>query len=57
MIQRVFVHWKTSLAGSALGGTVFYLLQSGCGAQNWRSWTVAVAIAGLGLIAKDPSKS
>jgi len=54
MIGHILTHWKTSLAGTALGGTVLALSQAGCGATSLKSWTLAVAVAGLGLIAKDP---
>jgi hypothetical protein len=55
-LVHVFEHWKTSLGGSALGATAFHLLQAGCGAPTWQKWGVAIAIAALGLIAKDPGK-
>lgn len=54
MIGHILTHWKTSLAGLVLGPTAFTLLQSGCGAHDWKSWAVAIGIAGLGLVAKDP---
>lgn len=54
MIGHIIEHWKTSIAGTALGGTVFALLQSGCGAKDWKSWAVAIGVAALGLVAKDP---
>lgn len=54
MLSHIIEHWKTSVAGTALGGTAFALLQSGCGATSWKSWAVSIGIAALGLVAKDP---
>ena len=54
---HIIDNWKTSLVGTGLAATIFTVLQGGCGAKSWKSWALAVAVAGLGLIAKDPGKT
>lgn len=56
-LTHVLQHWKTSLGGTSLGAVAFHLMQSGCGTSSWKSWSVALAVAGLGLVAKDPGSN
>jgi hypothetical protein len=56
MLSHILVNWKTSLAGTAIGGIAFAVMQAGCGATSWKSWLLAVMPVLLGLIAKDPGK-
>lgn len=48
MLNRMFQHWKTTLAGAGLAA-----LQVAAGAANWKAIALAVATAFLGALAKD----
>jgi len=56
-MNHIITHWITSLGGTAIGGAVFAVLQSGCGTHSWGAWVVAALPVLLGFIAKDPNKS
>jgi hypothetical protein len=54
MLTNVIRHPLTSIAGILTGGTLFAVVQAGCGTMSWKAWLVAVLPTLLGLAAKDP---
>lgn len=57
MIARIFVHWKTTVAGLSFTGVMGFLTQTYKPGMKWQAWALIAVPAVLGALAKDAGKA
>lgn len=58
ILERIFVHWKTTATGTAVTAAVLAaLVQNYQAGMTWKLWLIGAIPAVIGVLLKDPTSA